>query len=144
MFVGVMDLRNPRRWDHSGLSHQGLVICWIYKIWSPDGTNGEKKGRPGSDSVTAQAGTLLQRWESPCVWERQTADNLQAGSWVTYCNLFCWRWTTEERRMKQSQIWELVYDLEFLVWFITISTFSPQHHEIKFHCIFESCSFRLH
>lgn len=44
MFVGVMGLRTHRRWDHSGLSHQGAAICWFYRIWSPVGTSWGREG----------------------------------------------------------------------------------------------------
>lgn len=119
---GVMGLGNPRRLGHSGAQPPGtgdmlspqIMVFWWYK----------RRGRGASRHWR------LQRWERPCVQcvcscvcgRRQTADNLWAGSQVTYFNLFCRRWTAEERCMKQSQIWKLVYDLEFPVGYITVYT----------------------
>lgn len=119
MFVGVMGLRTHRRWDHSGLSDQGAVICWFYRIWSQVG---------GERGVWEVIELPAISWDFPAevresVWERQKADNLQAGSQVTYCNLFCRICPTEERCTEQSKIWELDDDLEFTVWYTTV-----RHH----------------
>lgn len=118
MFVGVMGLRNPRRRDHSGLSHQGLAICWVYRIRSPDGTSTEKEG------VREVRGLLLGlscRGVRVCVCgtdRQQIIFKMGVESNWAICSA-----EDEQQRKDAWSIQDLVYDLEFPIWYITVSTF---------------------